>query len=163
MAPMESSDAAFLHSVTVQPTLCALQVQGVTFNSLCCVPCRYKELLLPPPCCLRRYKEACVGYAESHDQALVGDKTIAVWLMDKDMYDCMAMPGHGPQSPSVDRGIALHKMIRLVTLVRPPPPTLFSHLTWFCTRLSASSRWCTPSPPHTMFHTCHGPAQSSHW
>jgi 1,4-alpha-glucan branching enzyme len=36
-----------------------------------------------------RYAEACVGYAESHDQALVGDKTIAFWLMDKDMYDHM--------------------------------------------------------------------------
>lgn len=37
----------------------------------------------------RRYAEPCVGYAESHDQALVGDKTIAFWLMDKDMYDFM--------------------------------------------------------------------------
>ena len=55
-----------------------------------------------------------MGYAESHDQALVGDKTIAFWLMDKDMYDCMAAPGFGPQSPVVDRGIALHKMIRQV-------------------------------------------------
>lgn len=64
----------------------------------------------------RRYAEACVGYAESHDQALVGDKTIAFWLMDKDMYDAMAIPGHGPQSPAVDRGIALHKMIRLITM-----------------------------------------------
>lgn len=35
-----------------------------------------------------------MGYAESHDQALVGDKTIAFWLMDKDMYDYMAAPGH---------------------------------------------------------------------
>jgi hypothetical protein len=35
-----------------------------------------------------------VGYAESHDQALVGDKTIAFWLMDKEMYDYMAAPGH---------------------------------------------------------------------
>lgn len=42
----------------------------------------------------RRYAEACVGYAESHDQALVGDKTIAFWLMDKEMYDYMAAPGH---------------------------------------------------------------------
>jgi 1,4-alpha-glucan branching enzyme len=64
----------------------------------------------------RRYAEACVGYAESHDQALVGDKTIAFWLMDKDMYDFMATPEHGPQSPVVDRGIALHKMIRLITM-----------------------------------------------
>ncbi|KAI8112937.1 hypothetical protein M9434_004256 [Picochlorum sp. BPE23] len=64
----------------------------------------------------RRYAEACVGYAESHDQALVGDKTIAFWLMDKDMYDYMAARGVGPQSPVVDRGIALHKMIRLLTM-----------------------------------------------
>ena len=64
----------------------------------------------------RRYAEACVGYAESHDQALVGDKTIAFWLMDKDMYDFMAARGVGPQSPAVDRGIALHKMIRLLTM-----------------------------------------------
>ena len=34
----------------------------------------------------RRYGEACIGYAESHDQALVGDKTIAFWLMDAEMY-----------------------------------------------------------------------------
>jgi 1,4-alpha-glucan branching enzyme len=54
------------------------------------------------------------GYAESHDQALVGDKTIAFWLMDKAMYDCMA--DDGPSSPVVDRGIALHKMIRLLTM-----------------------------------------------
>ena len=31
----------------------------------------------------RRWLEKCVAYAESHDQALVGDKTIAFWLMDK--------------------------------------------------------------------------------
>ncbi len=31
----------------------------------------------------RRYKEGAVAYAESHDQALVGDKTLAFWLMDK--------------------------------------------------------------------------------
>ena len=34
----------------------------------------------------RRYKEANVAYCESHDQALVGDKTIIFWLIDKDMY-----------------------------------------------------------------------------
>ncbi|GMN39373.1 hypothetical protein TIFTF001_008603 [Ficus carica] len=39
----------------------------------------------------RRWLEKCVGYAESHDQALLGDKTIAFWLMDKDMYDYMAL------------------------------------------------------------------------
>jgi 1,4-alpha-glucan branching enzyme len=46
----------------------------------------------------------------------VGDKTIAFWLMDKDMYDFMAAPGQGPQSAVVDRGIALHKMVRLLTM-----------------------------------------------
>jgi hypothetical protein len=62
----------------------------------------------------RRWLEKCVAYAESHDQALVGDKTIAFWLMDKDMYDFMALDH--PSTPQIDRGIALHKMIRLVTM-----------------------------------------------
>nr|QYS25850.1 starch branching enzyme [Fritillaria thunbergii] len=62
----------------------------------------------------RRWQEKCVVYAESHDQALVGDKTIAFWLMDKDMYDFMAV--NGPSTPRIDRGIALHKMIRLITM-----------------------------------------------
>ena len=48
--------------------------------------------------CARRYAEPCVGYAESHDQALVGDKTIAFWLMDADMYDKMSADGHGESS-----------------------------------------------------------------
>lgn len=62
----------------------------------------------------RRYGERCISYAESHDQALVGDKTIAFWLMDKDMYDGMSTT----QEPSavVSRGIALHKMIRAFTM-----------------------------------------------
>ncbi|KAI6697888.1 hypothetical protein NL676_018007 [Syzygium grande] len=62
----------------------------------------------------RRWLEKCVAYAESHDQALVGDKTIAFWLMDKDMYDFMALDI--PSTPVIDRGIALHKMIRLITM-----------------------------------------------
>ncbi|XP_034694884.1 1,4-alpha-glucan-branching enzyme 1, chloroplastic/amyloplastic-like isoform X4 [Vitis riparia] len=62
----------------------------------------------------RRWLEKCVAYAESHDQALVGDKTIAFWLMDKDMYDFMALDR--PATPAIDRGIALHKMIRLITM-----------------------------------------------
>ncbi|XP_028549944.1 1,4-alpha-glucan-branching enzyme 1, chloroplastic/amyloplastic [Dendrobium catenatum] len=62
----------------------------------------------------RRWLEKCIAYAESHDQALVGDKTIAFWLMDKDMYDFMALDR--PSTPRIDRGIALHKMIRLITM-----------------------------------------------
>ena len=53
-----------------------------------------------------------VAYAESHDQALVGDKTIAFRLMDKEMYDSM---NRASQSLIIDRGMALHKMIRLMT------------------------------------------------
>lgn len=54
-----------------------------------------------------------VAYAESHDQAMVGDKTIAFRLMDKEMYDGMQKTVH---SLVIDRGIALHKMIRLATI-----------------------------------------------
>jgi 1,4-alpha-glucan branching enzyme len=61
----------------------------------------------------RRYKEKTIAYSESHDQALVGDKTIAFWLMDKEMYDWMTKLK--PLTPIVDRGISLHKMIRLLT------------------------------------------------
>ncbi|KAL2612944.1 hypothetical protein R1flu_024636 [Riccia fluitans] len=61
----------------------------------------------------RRYTEKCVGYAESHDQSLVGDKTFAFFLMDKEMY--FGMSALGPSSPIVDRGVALHKMIHFIT------------------------------------------------
>jgi len=61
----------------------------------------------------RRYQEKCIAYAESHDQALVGDKTLAFWLMDKEMYTGMSTLW--PANMIIDRGMALHKMIRLVT------------------------------------------------
>ncbi|KAL6935745.1 alpha-1,4-glucan branching enzyme [Hanseniaspora opuntiae] len=61
----------------------------------------------------RRYKEKVICYSESHDQALVGDKTLAFWLMDSSMYTEMSILG--PLTPVIDRGIALHKMIRLLT------------------------------------------------
>ncbi len=60
----------------------------------------------------RRPQEKNIGYCESHDQALVGDKTIMFRLCDAEMYTHMNKFGG---SPIVDRGIALHKMIRLVT------------------------------------------------
>merc|ERR1719318_1853053 len=60
----------------------------------------------------RRYQEACISYAESHDQALVGDKTMAFWLMDAEMYTGMSCLH--PCSTIVERGIALHKVIRLL-------------------------------------------------
>lgn len=61
----------------------------------------------------RRPKEKNIGYAESHDQALVGDKTIMFRLCDAEMYTGMSKL-YG-SSMTVDRGIALHKMIRLLT------------------------------------------------
>ncbi len=60
----------------------------------------------------RRPNEPHVAYCESHDQAMVGDKTIAFRLMDSAMYDDMAI---GHENYIIDRGIALHKMIRMVT------------------------------------------------
>ena len=60
----------------------------------------------------KRADEKTVSYAECHDQALVGDKTLIFRLMDKEMYFSM---NTASQNPVVDRGIALHKMIRLVT------------------------------------------------
>ncbi len=60
----------------------------------------------------RRPEEKNIGYAESHDQALVGDKTIMFRLCDAEMYTGMNKFGG---NMTVDRGIALHKMIRLLT------------------------------------------------
>lgn len=62
----------------------------------------------------RRDNEKTIAYAESHDQALVGDKTIAFWLMDADMYSGMSV---FKENLNIDRGIALHKMIRFITAV----------------------------------------------
>ena len=53
--------------------------------------------------------ESNYSYHFTLTQALVGDKTIAFWLMDAAMYDCMSMEA---DSPVVSRGIALHKMVR---------------------------------------------------
>ncbi len=60
----------------------------------------------------RRRDEKHIGYVESHDQSLVGDKTIAFWLMDKEMYEGMSTSS---ENLLIDRGIALHKLIRLLT------------------------------------------------
>ena len=61
----------------------------------------------------KRPEEHTISYAESHDQAMVGDKTIFFRLVDKDIYTSMSVFDH---SLRVDRGMALHKMIRLMTI-----------------------------------------------
>jgi len=60
----------------------------------------------------KRAEEKTISYAECHDQALVGDKTIIFRLMDKEMYFAM---NDASRNDVVERGIALHKLIRLAT------------------------------------------------
>ena len=60
----------------------------------------------------KRADEKTISYAECHDQALVGDKTIIFRLMDKEMYFSMDKASN---NMIVDRGVALHKLIRLIT------------------------------------------------
>jgi 1,4-alpha-glucan branching enzyme len=59
-----------------------------------------------------RPEEKIISYCESHDQALVGDKTLIFRMIDAEMYTGMNKWHH---SLTIDRGIALHKMIRLIT------------------------------------------------
>ena len=61
----------------------------------------------------RRADERTISYCESHDQALVGDKTIIFRLIDADMYWHFKK---GDENGTAHRGIALHKMIRLATV-----------------------------------------------
>ena len=57
--------------------------------------------------------EKVIGYCESHDQALVGDKTLMFRLCDQEMYWSMDA---GNQRAVIDRGMAIHKMLRLLTM-----------------------------------------------
>jgi 1,4-alpha-glucan branching enzyme len=61
----------------------------------------------------RRAEEKTIGYCESHDQAMVGDKTVMFWLADKEMYWHMQVDD---RNIIIERAIALHKIIRLLTL-----------------------------------------------
>lgn len=61
----------------------------------------------------RRPGEKVIGYCESHDQALVGDKTIMFRLCDQEMYWSMDTWNN---NGTIDRGMALHKMLRLLTM-----------------------------------------------
>ncbi|MDR2382652.1 MAG: alpha amylase C-terminal domain-containing protein [Prevotellaceae bacterium] len=63
--------------------------------------------------CRKRNDEKTISYAESHDQAMVGDKTLAFRLIDSEMYYSMNV---FCENLVIDRGIALHKMIRLASI-----------------------------------------------
>ncbi len=60
----------------------------------------------------RRTGEKHIAYVESHDQSIVGDKTLATQLMDTELYTNMSI---FTTSLVISRGIALHKLIRLLT------------------------------------------------
>ena len=59
----------------------------------------------------RRYQEANIAYVESHNQSIVGDKTMAFRLMDSEMYGYISKE---KRNLTIDRGLALHKLIRLL-------------------------------------------------
>jgi 1,4-alpha-glucan branching enzyme len=61
----------------------------------------------------KRAEERSISYVESHDQALVGDKTMFFRLVDSQLYEQMSIT---TRNAAIDRGMMLHKMIRLVTL-----------------------------------------------
>ena len=61
----------------------------------------------------RRRDEGHITYCESHDQAIVGDKTISMWVFGAEIYH--GMDTSHPPSLQVDRGMSLHKMIRLIS------------------------------------------------
>ncbi|KAJ9504339.1 alpha-1,4-glucan branching enzyme [Exophiala xenobiotica] len=61
----------------------------------------------------RRHGEKTIAYCESHDQALVGDKSLMMWLADAQIYTHMSTLTEF--TPTIERAMALHKMIRLVT------------------------------------------------
>lgn len=61
----------------------------------------------------RRHGEKTIAYAESHDQALVGDKSLLMWLCDAELYTNMSILSE--ETAVINRGLSLHKMIRLIT------------------------------------------------
>ena len=61
----------------------------------------------------RRNDEKTISYAESHDQALVGDQTIIFRLLQILIYDSMRLD---QQNFLIDRGLAIHRLIKLITI-----------------------------------------------
>ncbi|KAJ5355896.1 Alpha-amylase C-terminal all beta [Penicillium concentricum] len=101
----------------------------------------------------RRHGEKTIAYAESHDQALVGDKSLMMWLCDKEMYTHMSTLTEF--TPVIERGMALHKMIRLITHALGGEGYLnfegneFGHPEWLDFPVPATT---TPSDPLLRYH-----------
>lgn len=111
----------------------------------------------------KRVEEHTISYAESHDQAMVGDKTIFFRLVDKDIYSGMSVFDH---NLVIDRGIALHKMIRLMTIATAGDGYLnfmgneFGHPEWIdfpregndWSYEHARRQWSLTDDPNLRFH-----------
>ena len=61
----------------------------------------------------RRYNEKYIGYCESHDQSIVGDKTISMWLFNIEIY--WNISTDTPDTFIINRGMALYKIIRMIS------------------------------------------------
>jgi 1,4-alpha-glucan branching enzyme len=111
----------------------------------------------------RRTDEKTISYAESHDQALVGDQTLIFRLIGEDMYHHMWIDD---DNAKVTRGIALHKMIRLITLSTASNGYLnfmgneFGHPDWIdfpregnnWSFKHARREWYLADAPHLKYH-----------
>ncbi|KAJ8905803.1 hypothetical protein NDN08_002308 [Rhodosorus marinus] len=112
----------------------------------------------------RRGDERVVSYAESHDQAIVGDKTLAHWMMGEELYHCMGK--NVTPNLNMERGLALHKMIRLITYALGGDAYLnfmgneFGHPEWIdfpregngFSHERARRRWDLADDEHLRFH-----------
>ncbi|MDO9528165.1 MAG: alpha amylase C-terminal domain-containing protein [Syntrophales bacterium] len=111
----------------------------------------------------RRRGEKTISYTESHDQALVGDQTLIFRLIGSDMYDHMTV---SDENHRVNRGIALHKLIRLITLATADKGYLnfmgneFGHPEWIDFPREGNSwsyryarrQWHLESDPNLKYH-----------
>lgn len=134
MIANEMLHSLYPHSITIaedvsgMPGLCvklSLGGTGFDYRLAMAVPDMYIKLLkekeddeweignLAFTLTNRRHGEKTIAYAESHDQALVGDKTLIFWMADAQMYTNMSTLTEF--TPIIERAMGLHKMIRLVT------------------------------------------------
>ena len=166
--------------VSGMPTLCrSVGVGGVGFDYRLAmgVPDLYIDLLenyrdehwpvsriVSTLCNRRQLVEKCIAYTESHDQAMVGDKTHAMWLMCPEIYDGMS----ALEEPSavIARGMALHKLLRLITIGLGGEGYLtffgneFGHPEWIdfpregngWTYKHCRRQWHLPDATHLRFH-----------
>ena len=106
-APAEESGVGFDHRLAMGVPDCWFKLVREVPDEDWSVSRLWQELVN------RRDDESSISYLESHDQAIVGSKTMIFELIDAGMYGYMR---EGDTDPGVERGLALHKMMRLATL-----------------------------------------------